>query len=100
MSTPLERREWIEALHAASCESDKLLRIIGQLGRDKERAAIIGLFTSVFSGVPIENQNYFLIGGFALWFDDNEQLVQVFRPVEGTTEGAETVIQANTTDRS
>ena len=93
MDTPLERREWIEALYAASREGDKLLRIIVQLGGNQEKADIVNLLASVFSETPVEKQNVVLVGDFALRFDENDKLAKVFRPIPGTTERAETEIR-------
>lgn len=80
-------------LYAASRESDKLLQIIGALAGAKKKPDVVSLFAGTFCATPIEKQDVVLIGDFALRFDGDDTLVEVFRSVPGTTERAETVIE-------
>lgn len=92
MNTVQETRAWIEALHNQNIQSQKLLRIILQLGQGQKKDGVISTFRSALSVKPIEKNNHVIFGNLALQFDGDDRLVDLFQVVPGTTDRAEVVI--------
>lgn len=94
MSSPIERRQWIEALHDLNVEYEKLLQIIVRLGQDYQKEVVVDAFDNALPGTPVEKENFVLIGNLALKFDDNDRLIDLFKAIPGTTERAEIIIES------
>lgn len=96
MSTPIERRRMIEAIHNQSVEYENLLRIIVQLGQGHDKAFVVNVFAVALGESPVDKDDCVLLGNLALKFDHNSRLIDVFKAVPGTTERAEIVISSST----
>ncbi len=94
MSTPIERRQWIEALHNLNVECEKLFQIIVRLAQNHEKEAVVSAFSDALSGTPIEKESIVLIGDFALTFDNNGSLIDIFKAIPGTSKRAEVIIES------
>ena len=96
MSTPIERRRLIEAIHNQNVECDNLLRIIAQLGQGHDKAFLVNVFAVALAESPVEKDDCVLLRNLALKFDKDGKFIDVFKVVHGTIERADIVIGSST----
>ncbi|MGI9232569.1 MAG: hypothetical protein ACR2RD_02970 [Woeseiaceae bacterium] len=96
MSTPIERRQLIEAIHNQGVEYENLLRIVVPLAQAHDKAFVVNVFAVTLNQIPFEKDDCVLLGNLALRFDNDGRLIDVFKVVPGTTERAEIVIKSST----
>ena len=96
MSTPIERRRLIEAIHNLAVENEKLMRAIVPFGQGHDKAFVVNIFSVALDESPVEKDDCVLLGNLALKFDSDGRLIDVFKAVPGTTERAEVVIESDT----
>lgn len=85
MSTPEERRRWVEALHEQNLEQERLFQLIASLANLLDREIVVETMQSILGIEPVNHEDCVLFGDLSVKFGDNGRVVGIYRTIDGKT---------------
>lgn len=87
MTTPEERRQWIEALHAYRDDSERLFTLVASLANLLDRALVIETMESVLGIKAVHDGDCVIFDDLAIRFGSDDRVKSVFRTIDGSGNG-------------
>ena len=84
MTTPEERRKWIEALHAYRDDSDRLFGLVASLANLLDKDLVIETMESVLGITAVHDGDCIIFDDLAIRFGSDDRVKSVFRTIDGT----------------
>lgn len=84
MTTPEQRRQWMEALHAYRDDSERIFMLVASLANLLDKALVIETMESVLGVTAVHDGDCIIFDDLAIRFGSDDRVKSVFRTIDGT----------------
>lgn len=86
MTSPEERQQWLDALHAHRSDQDRLFGLVASLANLLDRDLVVETMASVLGIEPVHEGDCVRFDDLAIRFDSDGRVKSVFRTIDGSGE--------------
>ena len=86
MTSPEERQQWLDALHAHHTDQDRLFSLVAGLANLLDREQVVETIASVLGIEPVDDGDCVLFDDMAIRFGTDGKVKSVSRTIDGSRE--------------
>ena len=86
LTTPEERQQWLDALHADHSDQDRLFSLVAGLANLLDRDQVVETISSVLGIEPVRDGDCVMFDDLAIRFGADGKVKSIFRTIDGSRE--------------
>ena len=84
MTSPEDKRRWVEALHQQNLDQEKLFQLIASLANLLDRDVVVETMQTILGIAPVDQGDCVLFDDLTVKFGGNGRVVGIYRTIDGT----------------
>lgn len=86
LTSPEDRRRWIEALHDQNLEQERLFQLIASLANLLDREIVVETMQTILGIDPVDEGDCVLFGDLTVKFGSSGKVIGIYRTIDGEAE--------------
>ena len=83
MTSPEDKRRWVEALHQQNLDQEKLFQLIASLANLLDRDVVVETMQTILGIEPVDQGDCVLFDDLTVKFGGNGRVVGIYRTIDG-----------------
>ena len=83
MTSPEEKRRWVEALHQQNLDQEKLFQLIASLANLLDRDVVVETMQTILGIEPVDQGDCVLFDDLTVKFGATGRVVGIYRTIDG-----------------
>ena len=83
MTSPEDKRRWVEALHQQNLDQEKLFQLIASLANLLDRDVVVETMQTILGIEPVDQGDCVLFHDLTVKFGDTGRVVGIYRTIDG-----------------